>query len=219
MRIFAFTDFHGSDAAFRKAREVVESEKPDLVLVAGDIVNHDAENAKVFLTELAEAGSPVYFVPGNMDGVDLVTWSGSGSVHRLHGRCESRGRVTLMGLGGSPHGAFKTPIEYSEEVAAELLRSALGNYHGGDLILVSHCPPKDTKADRVIIGQHIGSTSVRKFVEQTKPLIVVSGHVHEAQAVDKIGPTLIVNVGPAKNGNYARINLNKNVDVVLAKFM
>jgi Icc-related predicted phosphoesterase len=43
--------------------------------------------------------------------------------------------------------------------------------------------------------------------------------VHEAQAVDKIGPTLIVNVGPAKNGNYARINLNKNVDVVLAKFM
>jgi Icc-related predicted phosphoesterase len=42
--------------------------------------------------------------------------------------------------------------------------------------------------------------------------------VHEAQAVDKIGSTFIVNPGPAKNGNYARINLNKNVNVVVAKF-
>ena len=219
MRILAFTDFHGNEEAFRKAREVIESEKPGLVLVAGDIVNHDAERAKRFLTELAEAGSPVYFVPGNMDGVDLITWSGSGSVHGLHGRCESQGNVALIGLGGSPHGAFRTPIEYSEEVATELLQHALNDYHGGDLILVSHCPPKHTKADQVIIGQHIGSTSVRKFVEQTKPLLVVSGHVHEAQAVDKIGSTFVLNAGPAKNGNYAKINLNKNVDVVVAKFM
>ncbi len=218
MRILAFTDFHGNQEAFQKARQAVANEKPDLVLVAGDIANHDSERAKVFLTELAEAGSPVYFVPGNMDGVDLVTWSGSGRVHALNGRCESLANLTMIGLGGSPHGAFSTPIEYSEEAAAQLLQEALVNYHGGDMILVSHCPPKDTKTDRVIIGQHIGSASVRKFVEQTKPLVVVSGHVHEAQAVDKIGSTFVVNVGPAKNGNYARINRNENVDVVLAKF-
>jgi putative phosphoesterase len=219
MRILAFTDFHGNQDAFRRARQTIAIEKPNLVLVAGDIVNHDAERAKRFLTDLAEAGSPVYFVPGNMDGVDLIAWSGTEKVRGLHGRCESRTNVALLGLGGSPRGAFSTPIEYSEEAGAEVLERALMNYHGGDMILLSHCPPRETKADQVMFGQHIGSSSVRKFVEKMKPTIVVSGHVHEAQAVDRIEPTVIVNAGPAKSGNYAMIDMNKSVDVVLAKFM
>lgn len=218
MRIFAFTDFHGNPEAFQRARQTIANEKPDLVLVAGDIANHDVEKAKLYLTDLAEAGSPVYFVPGNMDGMELVAWPGSGNVHGLHGRCEYWENVGLIGLGGSPHGAFTTPIEYSEEVAAEVLERALRNYHGGNLILVSHCPPKDTKIDRVITGQHVGSTSVRKFVERTQPALVVSGHVHEAQGNDKIGSTVLVNSGPAKSGNYARIHIDKSIAVNFAKF-
>lgn len=219
MRIFAFTDFHGSQEAFQRAHDTVAAEKPDLVLVAGDIVNHDGEKAKQFLSDLTEAGTPVYFVPGNMDSPDLVDWSGSGSVRGLHGRCESLGNADLIGLGSSPHGVFSTPIEYSEAMAAQVLEKASTNYHSGPLILVSHCPPKDTKADRVISGQHIGSSSVRKFVEETKPMVVVSGHVHEAQSIDRIGSTIVVNPGPAKNGNYAIINMDKSVEVALAKFM
>jgi Icc-related predicted phosphoesterase len=167
---------------------------------------------------LAEAASPVYFVPGNMDGADLMAWSGSESVRGLHGRCEYWKNVGLIGLGGSPHGAFTTPIEYSEEEAAEILRRAQRNYHGGNLILVSHCPPKDTKIDRVVIGQHIGSTSVREFVMRAQPILVVSGHVHEAQGEDKIGSTVLVNTGPAKNGKYARISIDKSIIVNFAKF-
>ncbi len=219
MRIFAFSDFHGSQEAFQRARDTVAAEKPDLVLVAGDIVNHDGEKAKQFLSDLTEAGTPVYFVPGNMDSPDLIGWSGSGSVRGLHGRCESLGNADLIGLGGSPRGAFSTPIEYSEAMAAQVLEKASTNYHGGPLILVSHCPPKDTKADRVIAGLHIGSSSVRKFVEKTKPMVVVSGHVHEAQSIDRIGSTIVVNPGPAKNGNYAIIDMDKGVEVALAKFM
>jgi Icc-related predicted phosphoesterase len=218
MRILAFTDFHGNSEAFQKAREAITSEKPDLALVAGDIVNHDVEKARQCLTGLAEAGSPVYFVPGNMDGVGLLAWPGIGDVHGLHGKCEYWANVGLIGLGGSPHGAFTTPIEYDEKVAAELLERALKNYHGGTMILVSHCPPKDTKIDRVIIGQHIGSTSVREFIKRTQPTLVVSGHVHEAQGDDKIGSTVVVNTGPAKSGNYARINIDQSVAVDFAKF-
>jgi Icc-related predicted phosphoesterase len=218
VRILAFTDFHGNLEAFQRARQTIANEKPNLVLVAGDIVNHDVEKAKRFLTDLAEAGSPVYFVPGNMDGMELVAWSGSENVHSVHGRCEYWENLGLIGLSGSPHGAFTTPIEYSEGVAADTLERALRNYHGGDLILVSHCPPRDTKIDRVIIGQHVGSISVRKFIEKTQPVLVVSGHVHEAQGYDKIGSTTLVNPGPAKSGNYARINLEKSIEVNFAKF-
>jgi putative phosphoesterase len=217
LRIFAFTDFHGNLEAFQRARQAIANEKPDIVLVAGDVANHDGERAKRFLTDLAEAGSPVYFVPGNMDGIDLITWMGSENVHGLHGRCEYWENVGFIGLGGSPHGAFTTPIEYSEEVAAEVLERALRNCHGGNLILVSHCPPKDTKIDRILTGQHIGSISVRKFVERTRPTLVVSGHVHEARGTDKIGGTVLVNTGTAKSGNYARINIDESVVVDLAK--
>jgi Icc-related predicted phosphoesterase len=218
MRFLAFTDFHGNLEAFHKARQAIADEKPDLVLVAGDIANHNVEKAKGLLADLGNAGSPVYFVPGNMDGFDLLAWLGNGNVHGLHGRCEYWGDIPLIGLGGSPHGAFSTPIEYSEEVAAETLDRALRSYHDGSLVLVSQCPPRDTKIDRVIVGQHVSSVSVRKFIEKTAPALVVSGHVHEAQGHDKIGPTTLVNPGPAKSGNYARINLSKSLEVNFAKF-
>jgi Icc-related predicted phosphoesterase len=218
VRVLAFTDFHGNEEALQKARVRIAEEKPDAVIVAGDIANHDVEKAKRFLAHLAVAESPVYFVPGNMDGVDLVTWPGSESVHGLHGRCEYLRNVGFIGLGGSPHGAFTTPNEYSEKEAAQVLQRALSDYHGGDMILVSHCPPKDTRIDRVIIGQHIGSTSVREFIERARPILVVSGHVHEAQGNDRIGSTVVVNTGPAKDGNYARISLEKSVVVNFEKF-
>ena len=219
VKIFAFTDFHGSHEAFQKAQERIAKEKPDLVLVAGDITNYDGERAKHLLSELAKAGSPIYFVPGNMDNAELKDWTLNGIVHGLHGRCEYAAGVALIGLGGSPHGVFSTPFELSEHEGAELLEDAMKIYHGGHLILLSHCPPKDTKIDRTSGGEHIGSLSVRRFVERNQPVLVLSGHVHEAQGSDMVGSTVVVNTGPAKSGNYVRINLDDKVKITFEKFL
>ena len=216
--ILAFTDFHGNLEAYRLAKELVAKEKPDFVVVAGDIVNYDTSLAKQHLLDLAKAGRPVYFVPGNMDNEKLGDWAGAGNVHPLHGRRENWERVSLIGLGGSPHGPFRTVFEYSEEEAAGLLDAAATDYQGGTLILVSHCPPKDTKVDQVSSGEHAGSIAVRKFVEKTQPVLVVSGHVHEAQGTDTIGSTTLVNTGPAQRGHYSQITIKKKVVVKFAKF-
>jgi Icc-related predicted phosphoesterase len=213
LKIFAFTDFHGNQEAFQKAQKRINKERPDLVLVAGDVTNYDAERAKKLLSELAEGGSPIYFVPGNMDNPELKNWKGDEHVRGLHGRCEYAANVALVGLGGSPHGVFSTPFELSEQEAAELLERAFRDYHGGSLILVSHCPPRDTKIDKTFSGEHIGSTSVRKFVEKNQPVVVVSGHAHEAQGTDVIGSSVLVNTGPAKEGKCAQINLDRKVEV------
>jgi hypothetical protein len=53
---------------------------------------------------------------------------------------------------------------------------------------------------------------------RAQPILVVSGHVHEAQGEDKIGSTVLVNTGPAKNGKYARISIDKSIVVNFAKF-
>ena len=218
MKILAFTDFHGNQAAIDKARQAVVEKNPDLVIVAGDVVNHDIERAKQLLARLAEAGVAVYFVPGNMDGEALKDWNGGGRVVALHGRCAYADDVALVGLGGSPEGAFSTPFELSEPEAWGRLESAMQGYRGGRLILVSHCPPAATKIDRTVDGDHIGSRVIREFVEVKHPILVVSGHVHEAQGIDRVGSTVVVNTGPAKNGNLAIITLNEKVHVEFEKF-
>jgi hypothetical protein len=215
LNILAFTDFHGNQDAYVKAKQLIAETKPSFVIVAGDIFNHNHDRARQNLIDLANASRPIYFVPGNMDGAELATWPGVGNVHGFHGRCEYVGDVALVGLGGSPHGQFRTVFEYSEEEAKRFLEEATKSYHGGRLILVSHCPPRDTKLDKLSNGEHIGSTSVRKFVEKQKPDLVISGHVHEAQGIDKVGSTTLVNTGPAQRGNYATIALNGLITVRL----
>jgi Icc-related predicted phosphoesterase len=217
LKILAFTDFHGNQEAYRAAKELIMNEKPDFVIVAGDIINYDANRAKELLSDLASAGRLVYFVPGNMDSEELGGWGGSENVHALHGRCERRKEVSLIGLGGSPRGPFRTVFEYSEEEGAALLQAAVRHYRGGHLILVSHCPPKNTKVDRISSGEHVGSSSVRKLVENKRPVLVVSGHVHEARGTDTIGSTTLLNTGPAQRGHCALITIGETVRVQFSK--
>jgi Icc-related predicted phosphoesterase len=217
--ILAFTDFHGKEDAYRSAKKTIENEQPNFVIVAGDIINYDSNRAKQLLLDLASVGRPLYFVPGNMDGRELADWAGTGNVRGLHGRCEKTEGVSLIGLGGSPHGSFKTVFEYSEEEASSLLETAAKNLGGGLLIIVSHCPPKDTMVDRVSNGEHVGSLSVRRFVEMVQPALVVSGHIHESQGTDTIGSTMIVNTGPAQRGQYAEITINCEISVKFQRSM
>ena len=220
LRLIAFTDFHGNAEAYENAKHVVHTGTWDCVAVAGDIVNHDGALAKRRLMALARETVPLFFVPGNMDSRELSEWSGTGSVHSLHGRSAKVGNVFLVGLGGSPPGSFSTPFEVPEEAAARLLNQAIAGFDKRSrLVLVSHCPPKNTKLDLVPIGEHAGSMAVRGFVEKSKPALVISGHVHEAKGLDAIGKTVLVNTGPAKDGNYVDITVEGKVSVRFENFL
>jgi hypothetical protein len=218
MRMIAFTDFHSNNEAFARAKELIRNEKWHCVVVAGDITNYDGELAKRRLKELAEVTVPLFFVPGNMDSPDLSSWLGTNSVRPLHGKSARVDGVFLVGLGGSPPGPFSTPFEIPEDKAAQLVNQAMVGFDMGTLVLVSHCPPKNTKLDVVPSGEHAGSMAVRNFVEEFKPILVVSGHVHEARGIDSIGETTLVNTGPAHRGNYAEITVQGRVSVRLRNF-
>jgi len=218
LRILAFTDFHGDNEAFERAKQLIRSDKWNCVVVAGDIANYDLELAERHLKELAGPGVPLFFVPGNMDNPGLSAWSGTDLVRPLHGKSARLGTATLIGLGGSPPGLFSTPFQIPEERAAQLLSQALSGFEKGTLVLVSHCPPKDTKLDIVPSGEHVGSMAVRSFVEKAKPALVISGHVHEARGIDSISETTLVNTGPAHRHNYADITLENKAIVKLGLF-
>jgi hypothetical protein len=65
----------------------------------------------------------------------------------------------------------------------------------------------------VLLGKHVGSTAVRKFIEERQPDIAICGHIHEARGQDVIGKTKIVNCGTAAKGYYAVVEIAETITV------
>lgn len=70
-------------------------------------------------------------------------------------------------------------------------------------VLLSHQPPHGTACDRLRSGEHAGSISLRYFIEESGPLLVFTGHIHESRGEDRIERTRVVNPGPLDEGGYA----------------
>ncbi|MEM1607419.1 MAG: metallophosphoesterase [Candidatus Bathyarchaeia archaeon] len=225
MKMIVGTDFHGFKPAFDfLAREAI-GRCADAIIICGDITNFGTvENAKNLLSMLSSVNIPCFFVPGNCDPPSIITLDFN-SLKCIHGRSILFGDLLLIGIGGSPITPFNTFFEMSEEEIFEVLQKCLktiGDEARGshEMLVVSHSPPKNTKLDRTAFGLHVGSESLRRFIEEYKPLAVVCGHIHEAKGKDSIGRTLIVNPGPARHGNYIILSVEKSdvrVDFLTAK--
>lgn len=80
-----------------------------------------------------------------------------------------------------------------------------GHVSGGAerAILVTHCPPADTRCDVLYDGRHAGSKAIRRWIERWQPMLTLHGHIHESPEmsgsfVDRIGKTITVNPGSDK---------------------
>jgi len=217
VRLIVGSDFHGNRMMVERFAVRAEEEHAEVILLCGDLTNFGSlEDATELLSIFAELKLPVLFVPGNCDppsllGVDLE------GVRSLHGKIVSCGDMSFLGVGGSPPTPFHTPLEIDEEdIMAELNRAAGKIINDRKFILLSHAPPRDTHLDKTRFGLHVGSVSVRKFIEEKRPLIVFCGHIHEAKGKDKIGDTILVNPGPASHGDYVSASLDE--ENVLVEF-
>lgn len=212
MRIIAFSDIHGAHGV---VQEILKHEQDfDVVVVAGDFTtNGTAAEVETAVGEIRSHRQPVVAVAGNMDPPILES-----SLSRLGVAIDSCaiavGDAAFFGVSASPFTPFHTPYELSEEEimrrAEEGWRQVLGAMWK---IFVPHAPPRDTNLDRTFVGRHVGSISVRRFIEARQPDVAICGHIHEARGVDTIGRTQIVNCGPAARGNYAVITLGPGITV------
>jgi putative phosphoesterase len=210
VRLVAITDVHGNVKMSRKLAELIVEKKPDALLIAGDITHFSgAETARKVLELLLETGVPLLAVHGNCDGRDVPELLDELGIW-LHDRRRELNGVGFVGVGGSNITPFNTIWELTEDEIQEIL---LRNYRPGDVIL-SHVPPRDTKADRVHSGLHVGSSALREFIEKNQPPLVVTGHIHEARSVDRVGETVIVNPGPLFRGYYAVIDFDEKRKIV-----
>jgi hypothetical protein len=204
MRIVAITDVHGKLERARGLAKTLTRMEVDVLLVAGDITHFGgAEHARGILDPLLNLGIPLLAVHGNCDGgdvPDLLDGLGIG----VHGRRVDISGLGVVGIGGSNKTPFHTIWELTEEEIASILER---NYKPGDLIL-SHAPPYGTIADRAHLGRHVGSRTLRRFIEENRPPLVVTGHIHEGRGVDRIEDTVVLNPGPLFRGYYAVIDFD-----------
>lgn len=209
MKILQVSDIHGrleaAERIFRKAEEV----NADLIVIAGDITHFGgSSNALKILEIISKSGSPIFFVSGNCDSPELLSWQPESlNVHNLHGKMREFSGYLFLGVGGGS-GKFGTLTELEEDEFENVLKVFRGE--GVRLILITHSPPHGTEADYTG-AKHIGSVAIRRFVEEVKPLLVCAGHAHEGRSITRLGNTVIVNAGPAKDGFCAIIEVENSL--------
>ncbi|MCP4605168.1 MAG: serine/threonine protein phosphatase [Proteobacteria bacterium] len=207
MLIIAFGDIHMEP---KRALNIPDIKEADCVVITGDLTVYGGRaEALQVLEPITSLNSRIYAQIGNMDKKDvdlLLTETGI----NLDGKGVMIGDIGLFGLGGSNPTPFNTPSEFSEaELEARLHKAYEEVSKAKTKILFSHTPPLDTDLDRVGNGDHVGSISVRNFLEQhSECQVCVCGHIHEAIGTDRVGSSVVLNPGMLSKGGYARIECN-----------
>ncbi len=220
MRILALSDIHGN---WKALKEVMEKENYDIVLLAGDISDYSGKYDKVInvISNLVKSSNiNVYLVLGNIDSPQLLDiFSGVEMFKLLHGNIATYLNYIIVGFSGGLCSPFYTNFELSDNEYRLLINEVVKSLNQIDrnkhLILLTHTPPYNTKVDLTYSGLHVGSKSLREFIELYRPRLVVCGHIHEGRGVDFIGNSLVLNPGPLYKGYYATIDLNDEINYEL----
>jgi len=217
MKILATADFHGSLEASKQAALKAKSIGADIVVICGDITHFGSvKDAEKILSPLTRLKLPILYVPGNCDSPSLLEKEVEGA-QCMHGKCQTIGNLSFIGAGSIPADrVHPSPLDVSDEEILGALTQGLKQCESSSrLVVIAHSPPINTKLDITYFGGHVGSSSLRRFIEQTQPSVVFCGHIHEARGIDYIGKTVVANMGPARHGYCAVTDFNHEEDVKL----
>jgi len=201
-------DIHGDSKKREKYREFVSRrlDQVDFINFAGDYLVtplkdlHEASRKIAsHLESFSDLSVPVTCLGGNYEPHYAVNIA----VEELGGALKSTGaekseklpapgavlnidEFKLVGVEGSNPINGTYPGERSEEELEWALSSAISSAGRADIVL-THAPPygfRDTLGSYGLPphmwGKHVGSTAFRKLAEEHKPILFVSGHIHEA---------------------------------------
>lgn len=190
MKILAFVDTHGSLAYISRVISTAKREKPDFLICAGDLTFFGSK-LKQLILKLKSAKIPLIIIPGNHETNQELKQISEESIICLDRATYTIGDYTFFGY--SEGGFLERDPEF-EKIAEKVKKSLVKNKK---LILIFHAPPYGTNTDKILGVGHVGNKSLRKFIEQTKPKLVICGHIHECEnKKDKIKDSLIINPGP-----------------------
>jgi len=187
MRIYAAADLHGKQRYISTIEEGIQKSRADAVVLAGDVLNY--RGGRSLLPFLNDLPIPVFLVRGNSDPVYLERWAvGRRNVRSLHLTPVVFNGVELVGVSGTLPLPFHSRAGWHEP---RTLRQLAPLLHSRS-ILVAHPPPYGC-CDQVLGRFHAGSRGITRLVRETRPAVMICGHIHEASGLGRIGATRVVN--------------------------
>jgi len=199
LNMVVFGDIHSQITYIDNIKELPSA---DWVIITGDLTNRGGKKeAEEIINYIKCYNTHILAQIGNMDFLEINDYFENLGIN-LHGhgyRLEEE--LAVFGVGGSTPTPFNTPTEYTEQEIDAFLHIAYEEIKNvSHKILVSHTPPFGTKVDIVGRGDHVGSKVIREFIAKEQPELCLTGHIHEARNIDKIGETLILNPGTIAQG-------------------
>ena len=205
MKILAAADIHGFQYRLNLVLKNVETYRPDLVVLCGDITQFGpAETATNFLNQI-----PVetLAIPGNIDTFDVNRGIIASKATPLHQKRVIIHGIPFVGVG------HELPQELSDVVINDGKgQKPLSKFLDESSVLVTHVPPYKLQ-DTIFIGSHGGSKELRSIIDQCKPRLVLCGHIHEDPGFTTLGKTTVVNCSLGKRTEGALIELNDSITV------
>lgn len=201
MKFLVVTDIHGNESVSEWINSQSDYHDVDYVLVLGDITDFGPDD--VVDRILGPIKRNVYALPGNCDPHSVLDHISKVAID-MHGKTADLDGHHVAGLGGSNPTIFDTPFELDEDTIYNMLRPISRE----GMILMVHAPAHGMN-DTIPTGAHVGSTSVKRIVEEFQPILVLSGHIHEDYGVKFKDGTTFVNPGPAKDGMYAVVEVDE----------
>jgi uncharacterized protein len=196
LTILAGADLHHSQAGWDWFINLAQQRQPGCVVFLGDFVNRGPLNfIRQALKDLHGLAPHAAVIPGNWDPraalveFDLHAHDGLRNLHKAGAYISG---YVFAGLGGSTTTPVRdTPLEAPELGFATPLAAQLP----ADVWLL-HNPILGFR-DRIPSGNHVGSSELRELwdAQEPKPLLVLSGHIHEAHGLEQSDGTIFLNPG------------------------
>jgi Icc-related predicted phosphoesterase len=183
MRVLACADLHGVAEVYEWLLRIAESEQPDGLLLAGDLLGipggfatvEEAQqaNARSVVDRLAAVGCPIFFIMGNDDFVDVEP--SAGSMRSVHERRMAFGGYNVVGYQHTLPFMGGINEKPESDIAADLRRlEDLVDEHS---ILLTHGPAHGI-LDSVELGGNAGSHALLGLIERHRPRAHIHGHIH-----------------------------------------
>jgi uncharacterized protein len=163
--------------------------------------------------KLAGSGRRMFVCPGNDDQFEVDDiLAAAQTVEMAEGRVVELDGHQMASTGWSNVTPWRTYRELPEDQLLERINSITAGITVPPerVILNLHCPPYGSGLDDApglnedLTPKHgghapepVGSTAVRRAIEELRPALALHGHIHEARGHARIGDTLCINPGSA----------------------
>ncbi len=191
MKFLAFVDLHQDINDRRIIQERIDENNPDFIVCAGDFTWF-GDSTKEIIEDFNSFGKKVYLIHGNHENEEKTKkycelYENIVFVHKQIIDIEG---VLFVFFGGGGFSETEPTFKKLIKKNRELIQSYK------KVVLITHAPPFETEIDAISEDWHVGVIDFKEFILEFKPILAISGHIHESYKRQQIlGETLIINPG------------------------